>query len=324
MTANKSSRNAWNYEGTPGTAAIDGPTSTSYKMGVYDESMDKSQGINSVSHPVKMYYDYSSREGKLTKLDRKLENFSHFYCPITPQWLSRFLKNPGTGTPITIGVLNTGKTYPITFRHEQLEGTTPTNRQAVGCYTVGVTATAASNIPFNVEEEFAYMSIEDLGDNVMLTTAPITSPGCDVAGAYNGTPEFTWNSVSRPEVVKVVYNQKQIHKKVFDPATDTQEIHLYEYESPKLIVNAILESDVAWDDFIDREARTSILKVLKPDYATYIEMTFTNCLITSHKETGRRNKGHYEVQFAVEGEAISATANSCNTDFGTHYRGVVT
>ena len=322
-TANKSSRWCWAYESTPKTAEITAVDTVTYDFGEYTDAM-KDWSPPAPMKPVEQYYNYSSREPKNTKLDEQYPPFTHFYCPTTPQFLTRFLKSPATADPITIGVLDSGLTYPITIRHEQGEGTTPTLRQAVGCYTVGITMTAAYGAALTVEEKFAWCTMEDRGDRSILTTAPIASGGCDVAGTYNGTPKFTWNSTHRPEVIKVILQQEQNFETVYAPAAGTQSINCFEYNAPELLVNAVFESDVCWDDFADRAARTALLQVYKPDGSTYIAITITNALITSMKETGIKNEGHYEAQLSIVGEAISATALSCNTSFATHYKAGVT
>lgn len=321
--ANKSSRWCYNYETTPETSVINDATDTTYQFGHYTDDM-KEWTPPSTENSTIMYYNYASREGQLTKLDKKFPTFTHPYCPVSPIFLSRFTKNPTDAEPMTGQMLDTGLTYPITIRHEQREGTTPKHNQAVGCYTIGMTMTMRFNEPLKVEEEFAWCKLEDQGDEPMLTTAPSADTACSVPGVYNGTPELTWNSVAQNSVVGVVYNQKQVFKVTYDPVNDVQSIKLYEYEKPQLMVDAIFKANTVWDDFNDRTARTMVIKVYKPDGTTYIELTFTNALITKFEETGIRNRGHYLARLYIDAEAMTWVANQIDNDnFSQWFKGAV-
>jgi len=322
-TANKTSRWCWAYEGTPKSAAITAVNSTTYYFGEYDDQVPDWEPP-SVEHPAAPYYSYNSREAKLSKLDRKYPTIKHSYNPTTAQFLNRFLKDPTEASPATFAVLDAGLPYPITLRHEQGEGSNPKLNQAVGCYTVGMLVRAALGLNLLVEEEFAYCSIEDQGDRPHLTTAPLASGG--VPGAYDGRPYFEWNSVHRPEVIKVEILGQQNFKVVLDPTTEKQTVYCYHYEPVQMIINGVLAVNTIWDDFIDRNARTALLKVYKPDMENYITIQLTNCQIIAYRETGVKNKGHYEVQAIIKGETLTGISNFLNegSNFSTHFKGQVT
>ncbi len=196
VTANKTSRKVWAYEGTPGTAAITAVDSLSYEFGEYNEEA-KMWNNYSTQNPVQPYWNYASRTPTLTILEKKFPTFRETYNPTTAQHLSMMLKNPSEGPPVAITTLDSGMTYPLTIRLEEKGGTVPTNSQAVGCYNVALYGRMMRGSPYIVEQEFAWESLEDLGDNPILTTSPYPAGSggtSTVTGPYQGNPSVLWNS----------------------------------------------------------------------------------------------------------------------------------
>lgn len=323
MTANKSSFWAILFQAAVGTSQITAVDTPCYSLGNYSEEM-KEFKPPTTTQPVEEYHNYGSREGAYTKLDKTHDNFKLEYEPVDASFLGRFLGKCVDAEPITMEALDTGMKYPSTVRHQKDEGTVPQNKQAVDAYSVSLSMMCNYNKNLKVQEEFAYGILEDIADNPNLTTMPLVSAGCEVTGAYNGTPYFTWNVTHRPEVTNVTFKCDQVYKKSHDPTTGKDTTHLYEYKDRSLTAIGIFEteadSNIMWTDYKAGTPRTCKVKLYKPDGATYIEITFTNCLITSFPETGIRDEGHYSAVVTIRLGPMTVAATRGSITFGNHYK----
>ncbi len=328
VTANKTSRKVWAYETVPGTSIITAVDSLSYEFGEYNEEAKMWNNYSS-QNPVQPYWNYASRTPTLTVLERKFPTFREVYNPTTAIHLSQMLKNPSEGPPVAITTLDSGMTYPLTIRLEEKGGTVPTNSQAVGCYNVGLYGRMMRGSAYIVEQEFAWQSLEDIGDNVNLTTSPYPAGSggtSTVTGLYSGNPSVTWNSNPTTPVYKAEYRINQEFQPYSASEGDTETVILFKVLPVDITLTAIFEDDDVWDDYIDRAARTLILKIYKANMTNYIQLTFTNTRVINEKKTGIRNKGHYESVATLLAEEVNVTSDfavESSETFANHFKGVV-
>lgn len=332
VNANKSSKFVYAYESVPGTAIIVAVDSLSYEFGEYDE-LCKKWNSPFTNNQVSPFCVYNSRTPTLTDLEKKFPTFSHAFNPITAQYLSWILKSPVVGPPVAISPLTEGMTYPLTIRLEELEGTNPSNIQAVGCYCIGVTVSGVSGNPLMVDCEFAWQKIEDIGDNPNLTTDPFPSGSGDtstITNTFEGRPQVIWDKgvgdVAFNEVVIANFTIAQDYKTTSSALGTTQTVHTYKYRPVIITLHAILKTNTQWDDYVDRNIKDLEIKFWKGDMVNYISHIFENCHINTVKKTGAKNEGHYEVIITLTAEMPTGTNNFANESaetFANHWKGVV-
>lgn len=331
MVANKTSRYCWAYESVPGTAEIVAVDTVTYEFGEYNDECGK---WNSpfVEQSVEPYWNYASRTPTLIELETKYPTFSHVFNPVTAQFLAWMLKKPTDSDPeVEIETLDTKLTYPLTIRLEEDGGTVPTNTQAVGCYCIGLTAKAERGRSFLVECQFAWQSMEDLGDNPILTTAPV-APGDLLTGPYNGNPIVIWDSggtpISIPAVWRADFNVEQEYEVVSSDEGVTQTVYVYKVQPVKIILSAVFETLDLWDDYVDRVGTYEMtIQVKKHDDTSYITFTFYNCRVMSIRKTGAKNEGHYGAICTIQAEEVKAECDwftEGGTTFATHWKAAVT
>ena len=334
--ANKTSRYCFAYQAAAGTPAIDEVDSVSYFFGEYnDECGDWNTPFK--EQPVGKYHVYGTRTPKLIDMNSKYPTFSHTFLPTSCQPYAWILKLPETATPMTIVALETGLGVPLTVRCEEKGGTNPTGTQASDCYCIGLTTKAERGKELMVEGVFAWGKLQDVGasgDEPILTTAPLKPAGeaaNEITGTYEGNPEIVWDVGVDNHTVSPVWKAEWISAQEYASADSdegiTQTVFTYQYDTVKIILTAIMETDEMWDDYMDRKATTNMtIKLWKHDRVHYILATFTNCRIVTTKKTGHRNKGHYGTVCAIEAEKVEyssnwlAEYNGADGDFGDHFK----
>lgn len=327
MVANKSSRYCWAYQAAHGTSSIIAVDSTAYEFGEYNDECGK-WNTPFVENKALPSWVYSSRTPTLTDLESEFPTFTHAFLPVSAQFLAWMLGSPTDTDPtVTIAALHTGRKTPLTVRCEELEGTNPQNAQAVDCHCVGLTCKAERGTSFLVETEFAWGALEDIGDNVNLTTAPV-APGDLMVNPYDGNPITTWDvdgdNVALTGVWRADFKCAQEWEKVSSGVGATQSVYTYKQQPVQIVLSAVFLVNDGWDDYVDRKATTNMtIQVKKHNSTNYITFTFTNCRIVSIKKTGDRNKGHYGsvcTMMAEKVEAVSDWFTDGGITFATHWK----
>ena len=326
MVLNKSSKEVWQYQAVVGTSILTIATSASFEFGEYNEECGK-WGIPIVLNPTEAHWVYNSGTPTLTNAKRKFQTFKKVFLPVSAQcyaWMQGLPENPLTADVVNISTLTSGMTYPLTIRVEELEGTHPDNAQAVDCYCIGLTSNAERDKSFLVEAEFAYGSIEDINDNVNLTTAPLAA-GL-MTGSYNGNPILEWNSVSIPGVEKAVWMETKGHEIVSSDEGVTQIVHTGKSNPVRIMLWGGIEVDDMWDDYIARTTRNMTIQVKKYDDTSNIAFTFTNCRITSYSRIGARYRGKFASVIKLEAEKVTEVSDwftEGGVTFATHWKAAI-
>ena len=324
--ANKTSRYVWQYQAAVGTSILTLVGSASFEFGEYNDECG-SWNTPFVENPASPMWVYNSRTPTLTDLESEYPTFMHVFNPVTAQFLAWMLGKPVDADPlVTIETLDTDMTYPLTIRCEELGGTNPQNAQAVDCYCIGFTAKAERGKAFLVEVEFAWGSLEDIGDNPNLTTAPLAA-GL-MTNPYDGNPIVMWDiggdNVSIPGVWRADFRGQQENETVSSDEGVIQTIYTYKMMPIEIILSAVFEINDAWDDYVDRKVTTNMtIQVKKHNTTNYITFTFTNCRIRTIKKTGERNKGHYGSVCTLVAEKVEATSDwftEGGVTFATHWK----
>ena len=321
MVLNKSSKDVWQYQAAVGTAILTIATSASFEFGEYNEECGK-WSIPTTQNPAESHWVYNSGTPTLTNSERKYPTFKKTFLPVTAQCYAWMQGKPISAAPaVTISTLTSGMTYPLTIRVEELEGTHPDNVQAVDCYCVALTSNAERGKSFLVEAEFAYGSLEDINDNVNLTTAPLAA-GL-MTGTYNGNPVLEWNVVSIPGVEKAVWMESKQKEVVSADEGVIQTVHTFKSESVKIILWGGIEVADMWDDYKARTPRNMTIAITKFDDVSNILFTFTNCRITSYERIGARYKGKYASIIKIEAEKVTESSDwftEGGITFADHWR----
>ena len=250
------------------------------------------------------------------------------FNPTTAQFLAWFLGEPDdplTADVVNITALAAGMTYPLTIRHQLEGGTAPQNKQGVDCYCVGLTMKMEKDTQFLVEPVWAWGALEDIGDNVNITTNPV-APGALLTGAYNGHPDVLWNATPMTGVWRADIQCEKKHSKVSSDEGATQTIHTGKIQPVRIILSAVLKQNTSWDDYVGRNARTMTITVKKMDDTSYIKLTFTNAKVVSVKETGHRNEAHHGAVMALVAEKVEGESDwftEGGTTFGDHWKAVL-
>lgn len=311
VVANKTSKYVWQYQAAHGTSILTIAGSTSFEFGEYNDDCGQ-WNTPAVENKAVPRWVYNSRTPTLIDMDSEYPTFTHVFNPVTIQFLHWLLGTTADGTPTTVTVtsLATGRKYPLTIRCQEEGGTNPQNAQAVDCHCVGISMVMERGKAMLVEAEFAWGALEDIGDNVNLTTAPTASGG--VTKPFNGNPIVLWDigadNVSIPGIWKATITGRQDWEKVSTGTGTTQTVYTYRHRPIQIILNAIFEINDGWDDYVDRKASTNMtIQVKKHNGTNYAIFTLTNCRIQSIKKTGNRNKGHYESVCILVAEKIEGT-----------------
>lgn len=330
---NISSRLVWNYEATPGTAAITAADSVSYEFGNFSKECDKwSSPFEDMD--IVHYYNYAERNAYLEDGEAIFPTWKISYHPTTAQFLGRIMKNPTTGDPIDINLLHSGYTYPITIRLEENEGDNEQLVQTVGNYCIGMYCRGMRGSEVIVEEEFAFQSVEDHDDRVKLTTAPLAA-GSDatykIKNSYDGNPVVIWDKDGEDIAFDMCYMAEfSIIQKYTTVSTDEgtkQLVRCYEYQPISIILSGILDTTNQWDDYRDRTARDIELKFWKPDMSNYISCIFDTCKVKTVVKTGIKYKGYYEAKMVILAQDLAVTSNFLDenpNNFAYHFKAGVT
>ena len=327
---NKTSKYVWQYQTAHGTSILTIAASASFEFGEYNEECGKwnSPYTENPSMPNTLY---NVRTPTLTDMEKTFPTFSHTYNPTTMQFLHWQLGTTADATPIvTCTSLEAGRKYPLTIRNQEDGGSVPQNAQAVDCHQIGCTFKAERGQSVLVSSEFAWGALEDIGDNVNLTSG-ITKAGA-VDDPYDGNPIVLWDiggdNVSLPGVWRADFTCKQEHEIVSSATGTTQKVYTYKQEPVKILLSGVAHVNDAWDDYMDRKAATNMtIQVKKHNATNYMTFTFTNCRIISTKKTGDRHEGHYGVVVAMIAEKVEGVSD-WYTDHGgaptflTHWKTV--
>lgn len=307
---NKTSKYVWAYQAAVGTSVITAVDSLSYEFGAYTKECGDWK-TPYVENPSIESWTYNKKTPNLTNLSTEYPTFKHTFNPVSAQFLAWFLESPvdtNTGADIvTISALTSGMTYPLTIRAQEDGGSAPQNAQAVDCYCVGLTIKAEDDTELLVTTEFAWGALEDIGDNLNLTTAPVM-PAALLDDTYYGHPITVWDSGGTPIPLTGVWRADitlaKEWKKVSSDEGVTQTIKTYRMKKIQIVLSAVIAVNDAWDDYIDRVVQDMTIQVKKGDDTSYILMTFTNCRITSIEKTGHRNMAHYGAVMVIEAESV--------------------
>lgn len=307
MVANKSSKAVWATQAVVGTSIITAVDSVSYEFGEYNEDCGK-WSIPFVQNPADAAWLYNSGTPTLVNTEKKFPTWKHVFLPVTAQVYAWFQGKPVNADPaVTITTLTDGMTYPLTIRIEELEGTHPDNTQIYDSYGTALTSNAERDKDFMVEVEFMYGGLEDINDNVNLTTAPLKA-GL-MSGPYAGNPILEWNSVSMPGVEKAVWLEKKRASMVTSDEGVIYTVHTGKSESVKIMLWGAIEVDDMWDDYKARTTRNMTIQVKKYDGTSNILFTFTNCRVTSYERMGVRYEGKYASVIKIEAEKVEESAD---------------
>lgn len=321
MVLNKTSKEAWQYQAAVGTSILTIATSASFEFGEYNEQCGKWR-IATTQNPAEPHWVYNSGTPTLTDAAREHDTFKKVFLPVSAQVYAWMQGLPEDADPaVNISTLTSGMTYPLTIRNQEDGGTHPDNVQAVDCYCVGLTSNAERGKSFLVEAEFAYGSMEDIGDNVNITTAPLAA-GL-MTGAYNGNPVLEWNGVPIPGVEKAVWMEKKEYEKVTSDEGVIDTIHTGKAESVKIMLWGGIEVDDLWDDYKARTTRNMTIVVTKFDTVSNIAFTFTNCNIISFERIGERYEGKYASIIKLEAEKVTEVSDwftEGGVTFATHWK----
>ena len=329
VVANKTSKYVWQYQAAHGTSILTAAGSASFEFGEYNEACGNwnSPFVENKAMPS---WIYNSRTPTLTDLESEFPTFTHVFNPVTAQFLFWLLGTTADGTPTTVTItsLETGRKYPLTIRMQEEGGTNPQNAQAVDCHCIGLTVSMERGKAMIVEGQFAWGALEDIGDNVNLTTAPTSAGGC--TKPYNGNPIVLWDTggdnVSIPGIWKADFMMMQDWENISSAVGVDQSVYTYKTQPVQIVLSAIFQINDGWDDYVDRKAATVMtIQVKKHNATNYITYTFTNCRIQSIKKTGERNKGHYASTCLLVAEKVEAvsdwyTDNGGAPTFLTHWK----
>lgn len=324
---NKTSKYVWAYQAAVGTSVITIASSLSYRFGEYNGECGM---WNSpfVGNPAMPSWKYNSATPILTDQESVFPTFRHAFLPVNAQFLAWFLGNPTNATPaVNIGALAPGSmTSPLTIRLQEDGDDAPQNAQAVDCYTVGVACKMERDREMLVQLEFAFGSLEDIGDNVNLTTAPLAASL--FTGTFGGNPIVMWDvdgdNVSIPGVWKVDFVGTREWDAVSSGGGTIQTVYLYKLAPVQVIMSAVFESNDVWDDYMSRKAGVKMtVQVKKHDGTSNILFTFTNCRAGTGKKTGERNKGHYATAITMVAEKVEGVEDwftEGGVTFADHWR----
>lgn len=329
MAGNETSRLCWAYQTAAGTTAIDEATDTTY---FFSGKASKDQQWSSpvITHDVEVYYAYASREPTLTQANPAFPTYKVGYLPTTAQhavWQMKQVEEDGGGANVHLtSCLDSGLPLPLTIRLELNDGSVDRRIQISDCYGVGLYCRAMYNAPYFVESEFAYGFLNDEGDYVKLTTAPV-APGQTATNVYNGTPNVYWDTgddnVQLTECWKAEWIHTQNYEGVLNTAATQQTVYIYEQEPIPLTLEAVLQRSDVWTDLIDRNSGDMSVTVYKPNTNYYIKHMFGDCEVIKVEETGHQFKGHYNARIFLK--AASYTNNftlESETNWSTHYKAV--
>lgn len=322
---NETSKFVWQYQAAEGTSILIIASSDSFEFGEYNAETGKwsSPYVENNAEPS---YVYSTRTPSLVDAETKYPLFSHTFLPVTFQFLAWFLGSPSDSNPvggdtIDIVALETGKSVPMTIRHQLDGGTAPQNKNAIDCYCVGCTIKMEEGKKMLVEPTFIFGALTDIGTYDNLTSG-IKSAG-ELTGPYNGNPDVTWNVTS----LTGVWRADVILEKEFEMVTSddgaTQTPYQGLIKPVKILLSAVLKQNTSWDDYVSRTARTLTITVKKYDDVSYGTLTFTNARVISVKETGHYNKGHYGATMALIAEKVEGLTDfftEGGADFADHWK----
>ena len=323
---NTSSRWAWAYEGTNGTSSIDDATDTTYQFGEYGDNIQQWEAA-AVENSILAYHVYNSRTPTLADGRRNFPPFKHMYNPTTAQFLCDILGSVADASPDTIAALDTGYQYSKTIRYEEgTEGTNDRHFQTVGNYCISAFMTHTIGEPLIVEQEFAFQSIQDAGDEPVLTTAP-TQAGGEKLEIYDGLT-VTYDHGGGGETIldlinKVDYKITQKYNPVRNTAGTTQTIYKGKYSPIDIVLYGIFPTNLSWNQYIDRTVKDYEIKHLKPNTTDYIACQMNNCRIGKPRITASKFKGWSNIVFALQAEDVDVTFNFEGSNFSTHFKGVV-
>lgn len=329
MTVNTTSRWAWAYETTPGSAEITMGTDTTYFFGHYDEETDKWQPPT-IENQIGQFHKYNKRTPELDYQKRKFPTFKTIFKPITAQSLLWILGSGASGTPCSIDALHSGQQRSLTIRHEENEGTNPALTQAVGCQCVGAYFRSQAGSDFIAELEWEFEDIEDQGDRPSLTTTPTEAGGLDSGKVYSGSPEVTYdygggNETVLERVPKAEFRITQATNTSLNGAGTSRDVYKGKYEPVDIILTAIFEENQVWNDFIDRNIADWEIKVYKPDNTNYIDCVFHSGYQASINKQGLPFEGWYQSSLHIQAEYVSIEHNFNNegTNYDTHFKGQI-
>ena len=324
---NTSSRWLWKYETVPGVTEIDAVDDVTYEFGEYDDQVQQ-WAAQAIENGISPYWKYSSRTPTAVSTLRAFPTFKHMYNPTTVNFLVDILGNVTDAAPDTIVACTPAQTqYPKTVRYEEgSEGTNDKLVQAIGCYTVSVFVSHSLGKNMLVDQEFAFQSIEDQGDQSLLTTDP-TAAGGETLNPYV-TPIVTYDHGGGGEEIldlisKVEYRISQNINPGRAAAGTTQTIYKTTYELIDIILYGIIPSNVVWNQYFDRTVKDYEVKHLKPNGTDYVACQFNNCRVGKVSKTATKFQGWSNITIPLKAEDVDVTFNFEGSNFTTHYLGVV-
>ena len=321
----------WQYQAAHGTSILTIATSASFEFGDYNLACGEWE-TPSAEFPSEPYYSYDSRTPLSTDLEAKYPSWKHRFCPTTAQFLAWFLGKPvdSLNGTVDIEALDTGRKHPLTIRVQEDGATIPDNAQAVDAHCVGLVMTMEKDRSFIVETEFVFGSLEDIDDNVNLTTAPV-APGDLLTGKYDGNPILIWDSAVDAHAISGVWKVQVMGTQEFEIVSSdegtTQSVYTHKFAKPKIILYAVFATVAdfqLWKDYKARKVDTDMtVQIKKADATSNILFTFSKCRINTIKKTGHRNAGHYGVIITLEADSVIGSSDwwtEGGITFATHWK----
>ena len=175
--------------------------------------------------------------------------------------------------------------------------------------------------------EWAFGNIEDVGDEPMLTTAPLEAGALTGETSYMGNPQVIHDvgvgNNALTDIWKTVVSVKQTFEPSYKDSGNEVVTYIFQFNAVQIALFAVFAVGTVWDDFIDRDiAKEMSIKSYKPDVAKYITRNFTNVAFTKYEKSGPALDGFYESVILANAEAMTVTAVPIvgAGTYATHYK----
>lgn len=322
MTRNKSNRWCYMWEATAGTTVLDAADDVTYSFGRNAADI-KNTSLTAFDYDLQTSYKYATRNPEITDGNAKPLEQSVLYNPVDATAYRRFMGVSTDAAPDTCTYLATGTKKSYTARNEQYGGSADRITQYNGCYTIGLTGDISLIRPYNINERFIWMDMDDQGDHPTLTTSP-TFPEVATAGAdavYDNSFDFMRDAGGTPaqvsEIARVMWDMSQNYTIAYGESSNT--ISLTTYEPVDLTLWGVFEQTQEWDDYFDRTTQDLSLKIWKPDRTNYQFITFKNAHPKTWKDSGQVYEGYYESIGQYKADYITFAFLHMGSNFSTYY-----
>jgi hypothetical protein len=309
-------------EAVTGTAQLTAANSVSYLFGLPPEE-DKNPTVAppGVTFGIDAARAYAQRFP--TSLARKFGGkmtWKHKYLPTNAQHAYRMLPTATSAVPNTLTVLNTTQKKTQTIRLESKGGTNPRRWQAVGAMATALRVIMEREKPYTVEEEFEFRSLEDQGDRVALTTAPVFPSSQDKP--YHGIAALSLAGADLPNVNRVeITLAQQPHAST--TGVKSQVVYSGDLAPVQVALHGLLLDNAVWDELFDgTDTSELVVRCNQVDNsAYYIQWTLNNVLWSNEVAAVPYGGDEGLAYSAAMCQAVSAQVAFVwgGADFATHY-----